>query len=107
MNATMHLVHNMIFFYPNNDCSTRADSNASIGARHMTRSYHNGDGYHNLNCCCLPLLLLLLLVFGILSRHNMTNVPRTIEDVEAVMAGADWPVGAEPTSPAAKKPCVR
>ena len=23
--------------------------------------------------------------------HSMTNVPRSVEDVEAVMAGAPWP----------------
>lgn len=39
-------------------------------------------------------------------RHNFTNVPRTVEEVEAVMAGAEWPVGGAvdgATEPAAKK----
>lgn len=45
-------------------------------------------------------------------RLNLTNVPRTTEEVEGVMAGADWPVGSQAAataadSPAAKKPCIR
>lgn len=41
-------------------------------------------------------------------RHTMTNVPRTISEVESVMAGAAWPVRADAAAePAAKKACVR
>lgn len=83
-------------------------------------------------CCCvcvsmlhhLPLLLLLLLKDLLLlpchccchhcccrhhcCRHNMTNVPRTVKEVEEVMAGAEWSVGSESNgAPRAKKPCVR
>lgn len=41
-------------------------------------------------------------------RRNLTNVPRTVSEVESVMAGAAWPVGPDATAePAAKKACVR
>ena len=45
---------------------------------------------------------------ALLCRHNMTNVPRTVSEVQSVMAGAEWPVGGDAAAdPAAKKPCVR
>jgi hypothetical protein len=49
-------------------------------------------------CCCYA---------AYLCRHNMTNVPRTIQEVESVMAGANWQVGADAAAePPAKKICT-
>lgn len=42
-----------------------------------------------------------------LRRHNMTTVPRTVQEVESVMACADWQVGDDTaTEPPAKTPCM-